>query len=115
MSTPHKNNAPEIDQDQRGVDKTNNTDSKTNHSKPPLKWKRTLNGLLRSSHNRFSAERELHDHCLPSTVAELQARGAIISRRWETVPGYAGAPTRCCRYWVAAEDVKRAQKLLQGV
>jgi len=81
--------------------------------KRPQKWERVLRGLLRKSHNRFSAERELHDHCLNSTVSYLQSRGAIVSRRWETVPGYEGTPTRVCRYWIAKQYHEHAQKLLK--
>ncbi|MDT8372033.1 MAG: hypothetical protein RQ783_08600 [Gammaproteobacteria bacterium] len=60
------------------------------------------------SFNRFEAERELHDHCLHSTVAEIQQRRKIvIARRFETVLGYHGNPTRVCRYWVTPEERAR--------
>jgi hypothetical protein len=59
----------------------------------------------------FEGER-LGDHALHSTVAGLQSRGLILHRREETVPGYMGAPTRVCRYWLAPESRERARELL---
>jgi hypothetical protein len=62
------------------------------------------------SFNRFEAERRLSDHCLHSTVAELQQRRKLtIARKFETVPGYQGNPTRCCRYWITPEERQRIE------
>ncbi len=66
------------------------------------------------TYNRFEAERELHDHCLHTTVANLQAKGVTIHRRIERVPGYMGIPTECCRYWLAPESLQKASELLNG-
>jgi hypothetical protein len=86
-----------------------------NDSNVPRKWKRVLRALLTGrSYNRFEAERELADHCLHSTVAELQQRGLLILRQEEMVPGYQGIPTRVMRYWLAKESRERALGLLQG-
>lgn len=64
--------------------------------------------------NRFEAERLVHDHCLPSTVAEFQTRfGLRVERREEIVPGFHGHPTRVARYWIA-DDQREAAKVLLG-
>jgi len=82
-------------------------------NKPPRKIHRTLEGLTRRSWNRFEAEPLLHDHCLPSTVAEIQSTyGITIAREYETVPGYQGLPTRCCRYWLSDDQRAKALKIL---
>lgn len=62
------------------------------------------------SYNRFEAERQLHDHCLHSTVAQLQRlRSVTIERQYETVSGYQGHPTSCCRYWITPEERQRIE------
>ena len=81
--------------------------------KPPTKWERVLAALARGeSFNRFEAERQLADHVLPSTVAELQRKGVPISRRDEQVLGYAGIPTLVSRYWLAPTSIPIAKALL---
>lgn len=62
---------------------------------------------------RFDAERRLHDHVLPSTVAEIQQRLSIqVTRETVTVPGHGGKPTRCARYWLIDEEKIKAAELL---
>lgn len=87
---------------------------RTNHTtRPPRKCDRVLAALVSGrSFNRFEAERELHDHCLPSTVSGLQRKGIVIHRRYEIVPGFRGCPTDVCRYWLAPESLQTARKLL---
>jgi hypothetical protein len=89
--------------------------------KIPTKWKRVLEALLTGrTVNRFEAERPVHegglsDHCLPSTVSDLQRKGIRIERRQETVRGYMGAPCECARYWIDLQDaanVAKARELL---
>lgn len=83
-------------------------------SKPPTKWRRVLAALLTGrSYNRFEAERELHDHCLHSTVATLQRMGVTVHRRYETIPGFMGCATEVCRYWLATESFSKARELLE--
>lgn len=86
----------------------------TNHiTRPPIKWKRVLAALVSGkSFNRFEAERELHDHCLHSTVATIQSKGVVIYRCDETVPGFQRIPTHVCRYWLAPESRLCAMELL---
>lgn len=81
---------------------------------PPVntKTRRVLEFFLNGkSANRFEAERKLHDHCLHSTVSTLQSLyGIKVSRKGETVPGYQGNPTRCCRYWIDEEERLRIKE-----
>lgn len=63
------------------------------------------------SYNLFEATPELHDRCLHSTVSTLQNDyGIKVSRLYETVPGYKGNPTRCCRYWIDPEERQRIKE-----
>lgn len=65
--------------------------TRTHGSNIPRKWERVLLALLTGrSYNRFEAERELADHCLHSTVSELQDKGLRIDRQEEEVPGVDG-------------------------
>lgn len=81
--------------------------------RPNTKIHRVLSALATGrSFNRFEAERELNDHTLNSTVSEITTRyGITIQRREETVPGFQGAPTRCCRYWLDDMGQLAAQRL----
>lgn len=76
------------------------------------KKRRVLIALTERSYNRFEAERLLHDHCLHATVSTLQNKHDIeVCRKFETVPGYQGAETHVCRYWIASEHVESALRL----
>lgn len=89
--------------------------TRTNDTKRSVKWRRVLAALHTGrTLNRFEAARELHDHCLHSTVATIEAKGVRIARRWERVSGFQGLPTDVCRYWFdnAPENVQRARGLL---
>ena len=88
---------------------------KANNSNTQKKWERVLAALVSGkSYNRFEAERRLNDHCLHTTVSAIQGMGVTIHREYEVVPGYLGAETRVCRYWLdrSADNFKRALALL---
>jgi len=80
---------------------------------PITKTARVLAALmLGRSFNRFESERQLHDHCLHSTVSTLEKKyGITISRKFETVSGYQGNPTRVCRYWIVLEERIRFERM----
>ena len=64
---------------------------------------------------RFDAERVLHDHILNTTVSTLQrVHGVKICRKQITVPGYQGAPTSCCLYWMEPEEIERVKKRIDS-
>lgn len=80
---------------------------------PMAKWRRVLVRLLRGdSLDRFTAERELKDHVLPSTVSELQGKGLRIERELVKLPGYQGEPVHCAKYWLSPDSFERARELL---
>lgn len=87
-------------------------DSKPSSNKPMTKNERVFKALMSGgSFNRFEASTLLHDSCLNSTVATLEQKHRItISRKYETVRGYMGNPTKCCRYWIAEEEIKRIEE-----
>ena len=64
--------------------------------------------------NRFEAERCLHDHCLNSTISEIQNRlGVFIHRKSEKVPCLGGTKrVKVNRYRLFPDQVEKAQKLL---
>ncbi|NOQ76187.1 MAG: hypothetical protein GQ475_00055 [Methylococcaceae bacterium] len=65
---------------------------------------------------RFDAERQLHDHCLPSTISAIQQQYSVkVSREYVTVPGYLGKPTRCCEYWIELEERIRYECLRASI
>lgn len=74
---------------------------------------RILDVLARGdSLHRFQAER-LGDHVLHSTVCKIQGYGIQVEREWITIPGFAGHPTRVCRYWLSTENCELAARLLR--
>lgn len=92
-----------------------------NHKPVPKKWQRVLGYLLTGrSFNRFEAEKPVEtggasDHCLHSTISEIQGKGVTVSRKMEQVPGYQGIATQVMRYWLDlgdVENVNRAKDLL---
>ena len=83
--------------------------------KPKLKWHRVLDALVRRpSLHRFTAERdpEVRDHCLPTTISELQKRGLVIERKIIEVPGYQGGVAHIAEYSLAPADREAARRLL---
>lgn len=75
---------------------------------------RVFEALMRGErHTRFTAEKRLHDHCLNSTVSDLQRDyGLYISRKTITVPGYMGSPTQCCLYWLEQDEIDKYSNLI---
>lgn len=63
--------------------------------------------------SRFDAEK-LGDHCLPSTVAALQASGVRIDRERVTIDGQHGR-FWCCVYWLGESERATALRILDGV
>ena len=89
-------------------------DSTTDNSTPkdPTKLERVLAYLAtgRSLH-RFEAEREVNDHCLPSTMSAIKHELGIPYRKLTAiVPGWHGHPTRVARYWFDEESQRKAWK-----
>lgn len=83
--------------------------------KPSAKWKRVLEALADGQRlHRFKAERELHDHCLHSTISGITLKtGLRIERRTIELAGYMGLPTRVALYWLAPDERRRARAILR--
>ena len=65
-----------------------------------------------NSMNRFQAEKICHDHCLNSTISDIEKRGITVNRKTEVVPGYQNSRVHCTRYWLESEEITKAAKLL---
>lgn len=62
--------------------------------------------------HRFQAE-ELGDHCLPTTVSDLQRKHQIyFQRQTVKVPNRFGTVTAVSKYWLAGKDKERAKEIL---
>jgi len=79
------------------------------------KWIRVLRALAnRPTLNRFQAETdaEIRDHCLNSTIPEIERKGVRIDRRMVKLYGFGGAPVFCCEYSLDDEQRSKARMLL---
>jgi len=87
------------------------------NTRPETKVRRVIRFLASGrSLTRFIAERAVHDHCLNSTISEIERRyGLQITRIPTKVRGFAGVPTRCFKYrLVTQEERDRAREILRG-
>lgn len=62
--------------------------------------------------NRFEAERDLHDHVLPSTIQKIERLGIEVVHRPEIVPGFAGSRVQTVRYSLVSDEREKAAVLL---
>ena len=83
---------------------------------PATKWRRVLSALAEGRRlHRFQAERQLHDHCLHSTISAIsQKTGLRIERRMIEVAGYMGLPVRVSQYWLSPDERRRARAILRS-
>lgn len=82
--------------------------------RPPTKIARVLGALATGRRiHRFQAERELHDHVLPTTVATIQRYGIEVDRQIITVLGYMGSRVRVAEYRLRAAEKAKAKRLLR--
>ena len=96
-----------------GPNPQHNADS---NMQPSLGKELRMLAMFAASHslNRFQAERH-GDHCLPTTISDLQKRYGIEFRRQkETVPTRFDRPTRVTRYWLEDEHLERAGQIIKG-
>lgn len=63
--------------------------------------------------HRFQAERDLHDHVLPTTIATIQRHGIQVHRRTITIAGYMGNLTRVAEYRLIHAERRKARRLLR--
>jgi hypothetical protein len=63
-------------------------------------------------HHRFSAE-QLGDHCLPSTISDLQKiYGITFARKMISVPNRFGGETSVMLYWLEGESLEIAHRII---
>jgi len=66
---------------------------------------RVFDALMTGASYNFLEAVDLHDRSLHSTVSTLQqVYGIEVSRQRESVPGYDGVATSCCRYWIDIDE-----------
>lgn len=83
---------------------------------PEPKVRRVMSFLAsgRSLH-RFLAEEAVHDHCLPSTISEIEFRfGLQVDRSPAKVRGFAGVPTRVTKYRLATQEQRDQARAILG-
>lgn len=79
--------------------------AKTIKSKADRVFEYLLDG---GSLNFIEAQQKLHDRSLHSTISYLQKLYSItILRGFETISGFQGKPTVCCRYWIDPKEIQR--------
>lgn len=95
--------------DNRG-DENMKSDASNDTKTTALKeYSQLMRFIAGASQNRFEAER-LGDHCLHTTVSDLQKRYAIrFCRVREKVPTRFGRPVSVCRYWLDDENREKAR------
>jgi hypothetical protein len=82
--------------------------------KRPTKIARVLAALAAGQRiHRFQAERELHDHVLPTTIATIQQHGIEVDRQTVAVPGYAGSRVHVAEYRLRVTERAKAKRLLR--
>ncbi|MEP1446267.1 MAG: hypothetical protein ABJK37_09185 [Paraglaciecola sp.] len=89
----------------------------TNSKSTPRQLTKLDSMLLRFANgqklNRFDAER-IGDHCLPSTVSDLQKRNALtFCRKLVKVPNRFGSRTSVMMYWLEGESLLIARKIIK--
>lgn len=64
--------------------------------------------------HRFQAEK-LGDHCLPTTVSDLQKKHQIyFQRQTVKVPNRFGSVTSVSEYWLGEQDREKASRILRA-
>jgi hypothetical protein len=64
-------------------------------------------------YHRFSAE-TIGDHCLPTTISDLQKRhGIVFSRKLIKVPNRFGTKTSVMLYWLEGISLTKARMVCQ--
>lgn len=96
----------------REVNSTQTAEGNLTAGKPLGKLDRMLCEFAGGAHlHRFRAE-PLGDHCLPTTVSDLQQRHRIhFDRVTVKVPNRFGGLSPVCLYWLSGEHLKRAQEI----
>lgn len=97
----------------RSVEQSSQSHGDITTTDAPNKISRVLAYLITGkSLNRFEAER-IGEHCLHSTISRLTNHyDMTFARKAESVSNNWGRPCRVVRYWLSANERKRAKVLL---
>jgi hypothetical protein len=92
-----------------------NTQGNANKNLKPTKQRAMLERFASGERfHRFEAER-VGDHCLPSTVSEIETKYQIsFSREWVAVRNRFGTSTRVVRYGLENESLAKARAIVSG-
>ena len=78
--------------------------------KSPSKIKRVTNRLMEGPLDFITAQQEVNDRVLHTTVSTIQnGWGVEVYRRRIKRPGYQGIPTACCEYRILPDQFKKAR------
>ena len=81
--------------------------------KPPSKLKRVTQRLMEGPLDFITAQQEVNDRSLHSTVSEIQRDyGIEVFRHRIKRPGYQGIPAACCQYQTLPDQYAKARKVL---
>ena len=79
--------------------------------KTPSKIKRVTNRLMQGPLDFITAQQEVNERSLHSTVAQLQKDyGVEVFRRRIKRPGFKGIPTACCEYQILPDQFEKARR-----
>lgn len=112
---PPKQSSSEVKPPAPAEGSTDITHDSLNNNKKLGKLSRMLSVFASGQRlHRFTAEK-IADHCLPTTISDLQARYSLsFSRDWLTVPNRFGSETRVRVYWLEGDNLERAQAIIDG-
>ena len=83
-------------------------------SKPPSKIKRVTSRLMEDWLDFITAQQEVNDRSLHSTVSKIQRDyGVDVFRRRIKRPGYMGISITCCEYRILPDQHDNARKALE--
>jgi hypothetical protein len=82
--------------------------------KIPSKLKRVTQRLMESPLDFITAQQEVHDRSLHSTVNQIQQNyGILVYRKLVKRPSFMGIPTPCCEYRILPDQHEKARKVLE--
>ena len=82
--------------------------------KIPTKIRRVTQRLMEGPLDFITAQQEVSDRSLHSTVNQIQQDyGIQVYRRRVKRPGFMGIPTPCCEYQILPDQHEKVRKVLE--
>ncbi len=83
-------------------------------NKTPTKIKRVAQRLMEGPLDFITAQQQVNDRSLHSTVSQIQRDyGIEVFRRRIKRPGFQGIPTACCEYQILPDQHEKTWKVLE--